>query len=116
MNLGTLVTAAANGATNLVMLAMENGVYLLGGQGAVPGAGRADFVRMAEGAGWPTARRFDDAAALAAGWQDFVAAPGPAFASLAVEDPADQAMRLPDRHPGDALRAWRAHFAGSAGR
>lgn len=110
MNLGSLVTAAAAGARNLLMLVLVNGTYEVVGGGAVPGGGRTDYAALAVASGWPVAVAFPDAAAFAAGLPALLQAEGPAFAALAVVDPPRLPLTLPP-HPGDVLRAMRRENA-----
>jgi thiamine pyrophosphate-dependent acetolactate synthase large subunit-like protein len=107
MNLGGLITAADCQATNLTMLVMENGTYEVVGGGRAPGAGRCDYGQIARGCGWPTTRRFDDAAGFAAGLPELLAVAGPVLATLAVVDPPGMPLVLPARHPRQALRRLR---------
>jgi len=110
MNLGSLVTAAAAEARNLLMLVLVNGTYEVVGGGRVPGAGRTDYAALATASGWPVAVAFPDADAFAAGLPALLRAEGPAFAALEVVDPPSLPLTLP-RHPGDALRAMRREGA-----
>ena len=108
MNLGALATALENGATNLVMLLMENGTYDVGGGSRVPGRDLADFAAIAHAAGWPVARRFASASAFGKGLSELLNASGPVFASLTVRETPSPALQLPAKHPRDALRDLRA--------
>ncbi|MBV8083502.1 MAG: thiamine pyrophosphate-binding protein, partial [Chloroflexi bacterium] len=64
MNLGTLVTEAAQAPANLVHFVVENGVYGTTGGQPIPGAGAADFAAIARAAGFPRTYAFDDAGEL----------------------------------------------------
>ena len=43
MTLGTLVTIIGSGATNMLLVVVENGSYEITGHQPVPGAGKVDF-------------------------------------------------------------------------
>ena len=60
MNLGTLVTIAGQGPTNLVHFVFDDEAYQTTGGQPVPGAGIYDFKTLAQGAGYPRAHLFDD--------------------------------------------------------
>lgn len=85
MNLGSLVSIAAAGATNVVVLVFENGTYEVTGSQLVPGAGIVDFAAIARGAGFESVFEYSDLAA----WREDVGrvleAAGPTFAVLHVE-------------------------------
>ena len=85
MTLGTLVTAAAARATNLIFFVIDNGTYEITGNQAVPGGGRTDYAAMAVAAGFPRARSFDDAQTYAAALPDVLVQDGPTLVSLKVE-------------------------------
>jgi thiamine pyrophosphate-dependent acetolactate synthase large subunit-like protein len=51
MNLGSLATIAGAGATNLVVIVFDNGVYQVTGSQPVPGATQRDFAAIARGCG-----------------------------------------------------------------
>jgi phosphonopyruvate decarboxylase len=85
MNLGSLVSIAGSGATNVVVLLFDNGVYEVTGAQPTPASNGVDFAAIARGAGFKSVFEFT---ALNA-WQRQVAAvlsaPGPVFAWLRVE-------------------------------
>ncbi len=85
MTLGTLVTAVANGARNLVLFVIQNDTYEITGNQPIPGARRVDFAGMARAAGFPSAYAFDDPARYAAELPAILAAPGPTLVCLQVE-------------------------------
>lgn len=91
MNLGSLVSITAAGATNLVLVVFENGVYEVTGSQPTPAnaharadAGDVDFVAMARACGFASVFRFDDAARWARDVDTVLGAPGPVFAVLEV--------------------------------
>ncbi len=84
MNLGSLVSIAAAGATNMVVLVFENGTYEVTGSQRVPGAGVVDFATMARAAGFGSVFEFSELAAWQRAAGVVLGAPGPAFAVLHV--------------------------------
>jgi thiamine pyrophosphate-dependent acetolactate synthase large subunit-like protein len=84
MNLGNLVTLAANPADVYVVI-LDNGLYEVTGGQETAGTGRADFAGLARAAGIARAYRFDDLAAWQAGAADALAGPGPVVIWLRVE-------------------------------
>jgi sulfopyruvate decarboxylase subunit beta len=85
MNLGSLVSIAAAGAANLVVLVFENGTYEVTGSQRVPGADVVDYAGIARSAGFTSVFEFSDLDL----WQRDIAAvlsrPGPTFAVLHIE-------------------------------
>jgi thiamine pyrophosphate-dependent acetolactate synthase large subunit-like protein len=62
MNLGSLVTIAGAGPSNLRVAVFVNDRYETGGGQPVPNAGRVSYVMLAAGAGWPwTGEAHDEA-------------------------------------------------------
>jgi thiamine pyrophosphate-dependent acetolactate synthase large subunit-like protein len=82
MQLGCLVTIAAQRPKNLTMVIMDNGLYQITGSQPTPAAGTADFVALARAAGLTRCAWVDDEddfeqlidAALGAGEPAFIAA------------------------------------------
>lgn len=89
MTLGTLVTIAAAGASNLVLVVVDNGTYEITGNQTIPAGGRIDFVAMARAAGFVQARSFDAAAPFEEALPELLAQPGPTLVDLHV-DPGDE--------------------------
>jgi len=85
MNLGTLVTAATSGASNLVLFVLENGTYEITGNQPIPGAGTVDFPGMARSAGFPLVYAFNDGEGYEAALPEILRAEGPVFVSIALE-------------------------------
>jgi sulfopyruvate decarboxylase subunit beta len=96
MNLGCLVTLAANPA-DVYLVIIDNGMYEVTGGQAHAGAGRADFAALARAAGVPRVYSFDTAAAWRAGAAAALAGPGPVVIRLQVEGRRGQSPRAP--HP-----------------
>lgn len=85
MNLGTLVTLANKAPENLIHFVFDNGVYAVTGGQPVPGAGRADWEKMAQGAGYAAVFSFDNIEDLTTGIDQVLTAQGPVFVHLEVE-------------------------------
>jgi thiamine pyrophosphate-dependent acetolactate synthase large subunit-like protein len=85
MTLGTLVSAAAAGATNLVLFIIDNGTYEITGNQTVPGGGTVDYAAMARAAGFPETSSFDDPKEYEAALPKILAIAGPVLVSLRVE-------------------------------
>jgi thiamine pyrophosphate-dependent acetolactate synthase large subunit-like protein len=89
MTLGTLVTIAAAGATNLVLFVIVNGTYELTGNQPIPGASRVDFAGLARAAGIPRAFAFDDPVAYERALPELLASEGPVAVVVRVQ-PGDE--------------------------
>ena len=85
MTLGTLVTITGSGATNMLLVVVENGSYEITGHQPVPGAGKVDFGGLAAGAGFRRVYRFADAESWASAVPDLMRSPGPTFVHILVE-------------------------------
>lgn len=113
MNLGSLVTIVASGATNLTLVVFDNGIYeVTGGQDTAARVARrhaaVDYAAMARAAGFTSVRGFDDLDT----WQREAAAtleqPGPRFVVLAVA-PVGAAYQLDAPGPlAERLARFRA--------
>ena len=108
MSLGTLLTAAQLGARNYALIVADNGTYEITGNQRVPGAGVADLAAMARAAGFRAAWRIDDAETWRARMDDVFTAPGPVFASVAVEAGGERPLR---RHPDEPSRYLKVSLA-----
>ena len=84
MNLGSLVSIVGAGATNLVVLVFDNGVYEVTGSQPTPGLGQVDFAAIARGAGFSTVFEFSDLDAWRVNVAAVLSAPGPVFVTLRV--------------------------------
>jgi sulfopyruvate decarboxylase subunit beta len=99
MNLGSLVSIAAAGASNLVVLVFDNGVYEVTGAQPIPSAGAVDFVAIADGSGFPSVFEYWDVDAWRINVELVLDAPGPTLAVLHV----DAVVGMPGpRSPGPA--------------
>ncbi len=100
MNIGSLVTIVASGASNLTLIVFDNGVYEVTGgqQTAAASAGKRaaiDYAGMARAAGFTSVGAFSDLAT----WRQDAAAtlqlPGPRFVVLSVERVVDYQLESP---------------------
>ena len=82
MNLGSLVTIVGAGATNMVVLVFQNGVYEVTGSQSVPA--EADFATIARGSGFSSVFEFSNVQDWTSRIGAVLDAPGPVFAVLRV--------------------------------
>ena len=91
MNLGSLTSIVAAGASNLVVIVFDNGVYEVTGAQPTAAAptqanGRAaDFCGIAQACGFDSVYRFRDGAEWSRRVREVLDAPGPTFVALDVE-------------------------------
>jgi len=85
MNLGCLLTEAAQDCRNLKHFVVDNGVYQTVGAMPMVQQGGADYAAIALGAGFRSARSIDNSTALAAELPAIIAEPGPTLTVLRVE-------------------------------
>lgn len=84
MNLGSLVTVANAGATNLYHFVFANRVYEVNGAHPLPGADVVDFAGIARAAGYAGAVSFDDLKPFKAELPGLLEAAGPQMAVLEI--------------------------------
>ena len=82
MNLGSLVSIVGSGATNLIVLVFQNGVYEVTGSQPMPA--EADFATIARGAGFSSVFEFSNSEEWTSRIDEVLEAPGPVFAVLRV--------------------------------
>ncbi len=111
MTLGTLVTAASAGATNLVLFVIDNGTYEITGNQRIPGGGSVDLPAMAGAAGFPEAFSYDDPREYEAALPKVLTVDGPVLVSLRVE-PGDEGPI--SRNPSEEARYLRVSLERSA--
>ena len=85
MNLGSLVSIAGAGATNLVLIVFDNGVYEVTGSQPTPASNAVDFATIARGAGFTCVYDFDDLEAWRGSVEKILNSPGPTFVWLRVD-------------------------------
>ncbi|MGH9752961.1 MAG: thiamine pyrophosphate-dependent enzyme [Blastocatellia bacterium] len=107
MQLGSLVTIAAEAPPNFYHFIFENGRYETSGNQLLPGFGKFDFCRMALAAGYRQALSFDDAKALRKALPLIFGAPGPTLIRLGIarDEPVTP---WPNVTMADQIRALRA--------
>ena len=82
MNLGSLVTIVGAGATNVIVIVFQNGVYEVTGSQPMPA--NPDFAAIARGAGFESVFEFSDSEEWASSIGSVLDAQGPVFAVLHV--------------------------------
>lgn len=85
MNLGSLVSIVGTGATNLVVILFDNGVYEVTGAQPTPASTGIDFATIARGAGFASVDEFGNLEDWRHGIQRILNARGPMFVWLRVE-------------------------------
>lgn len=94
MNLGSLITVVASGATNLTVVVLDNGIYeVTGGQRVATRDARVDYVSLALSLGFPSARGFDDTDDWQAAARETLSEVGPRFVALQVERAQSEDMQ-----------------------
>jgi sulfopyruvate decarboxylase subunit beta len=83
MNLGSLVTIAAQAPKNLVIIVFDNGVYEVTGAQPVPG--RADFQGIARAAGFTSVHHFQTIQDWTQGSKNVLSSAGPTFVLLDIQ-------------------------------
>lgn len=110
MNLGSLVTIAAQSPPNLTVIVMDNGVYEVTGAQPVPA--RVDYVGLARSSGIANGQRFTTAAEWTAAAARVLEAPGPNVVILEIEPvPGRPAPKAPGSAAARAT-AFRAALTG----
>lgn len=84
MNLGSMVTIANAGVTNLYHFLFANRVYEVNGAHPLPGADVVDFAAFARAAGYADAVSFNDLDRLRGGLPDMLKMAGPQMAVLEI--------------------------------
>lgn len=113
MNLGTLVSIANAAPENFVHFVFQNDCYEANGSHPIPGAGIIDFAKLAEGAGFRFVRTYDDLSLLERDAVEIIAAPGPAFIVLRVEQGAPSPQDYDYIHSAGARATFKRALAAS---
>ena len=118
MNLGSLVTIAAERPPNLVLVVCDNGSYEVTGAQPTPGVvAGTDFAALARACGIGDVRRYTDASQWRDGLPNLLAAPGPVVAVLDVAvTPGAPGPRSPGPAGDRARRFMEALGVSAAGR
>jgi thiamine pyrophosphate-dependent acetolactate synthase large subunit-like protein len=107
MNLGCLVTLAANPA-DMYLLVIDNGLYEVTGGQRHAGAGVADFAALARAAGVRRVHAFDTAEAWRAGAAEALSGPGPVVICLKVAGRLGEKTPKPPRPLAEQIARLRA--------
>jgi len=95
MNLGSMVTVVAAGATNLTVVVLDNRLYEVTGGQRTPAAGTAaDLAGLARAAGFPTVETFRELADWRGRAAKALSLSGPRFISLEVERTPSEYLRF----------------------
>lgn len=108
MTLGTLATVVGSGATNYVLVVVENGSYEITGHQPIPGRGQVDFAALARAAGFSRVFRFEDAEPWERAVPDLLRTPGPTFAVVLVEPTSEGPI---SRRPAEEARYLKVSLA-----
>jgi sulfopyruvate decarboxylase subunit beta len=84
MNLGSLVTIAGAGVSNLYHFVFANRVYEVNGNQPLPAADTVDFEGMARSAGYLGSRSFNTLGAFSEDLGDMLSLPGPQMAVMEI--------------------------------
>jgi thiamine pyrophosphate-dependent acetolactate synthase large subunit-like protein len=107
MNLGNLVTLAANPA-DVYLVILDNALYEVTGGQPTAGAGRVDFAAMARAAGIRRVYAFDEAAAWRAAAAEALSGPGPVVIWLKVEGKRGQSTPKAPRSMAQQIERLRS--------
>ena len=108
MNLGSLVTIAGAGVSNLYHFVFVNRMYEVNGAQPLPGTPDLDFAGLARSAGYQTAQGFDDLSDFKSSLPHMIAQPGPQFAALEIVPGAKHPQRYDYIHSRAAREKFRA--------
>ncbi len=115
MNLGTLVTVAASGATNLTIVLLNNGVYeVTGVQATAAACANVDFGRLANDCGIRSVQAFDRIDMWRTEVGAVLALAGPRFVELRVAAVTDDYRLESPGAVGPRLAAFRRALAAPA--
>ena len=94
MSLGSLVTVVASRATNISIVALDNGVYEVTGGQRTPGvAAEVDYAGLGRAAGFPNVAHFWNLGDWQARAADVLTAPGPRLLWLEVGPTDPEVLR-----------------------
>lgn len=110
MQLGSLVTAAAAGPSNLYHFVFANGVHQSTGNQPLPGQGKFDFLALALAAGYRLAISFDTRQEMERQLRGVLDSAGPVLIRLAI-DLEDDAVRWPKTSMADQIQRMRSALA-----
>lgn len=108
MTLGTLATIVGSGASNLILVVVDNGAFEITGCQPVAGAGHIDYAGLAEATGFAQVLRFEDARAYAAAVPAILGSAGPTFVHARVQAGTEGPI---GRKPEEAARYLQVSLA-----
>ena len=111
MNLGSLVTIAAQRPRNLLHIVYNNDTYDTTGGQPTPGAGNVDFEGFARDAGYASAFTFSDLETLKGSIEEVLAASGPTMLVLRIESQGRRPAAPGLRRSSEALAYLRNYLA-----
>ncbi|MEX0317453.1 MAG: thiamine pyrophosphate-dependent enzyme [Ruegeria sp.] len=110
MNLGSLVTIAGSGVTNLHHLLFANRTYEVNGAHPLPAADKVDFEGFARAAGYRESRSFSDLETFRAALPGFIDTPGPQMTVLEIVPGAPYPRDYAYIHGAEARQRFRDAF------
>jgi len=113
MNLGSLVTIAAEAPPNLYHFVCQNGTYEANGGHPIPGRDRVDFAGFARSAGYRTVHEFSDLTIFEQQIGPLLSETGPVFADLKLASGGPQERDYTRLHGLHVRRAFREALAAS---
>jgi sulfopyruvate decarboxylase subunit beta len=111
MNLGTLVTIAAEAPANLYHFVCENGTYEANGGHPIPNRDRVDFAGFARSAGYRAVHTFSDVRVFEQQVGALLSEPGPVFADLKITSSGEQQRDYARLHGPHVRKAFRDALA-----
>jgi phosphonopyruvate decarboxylase len=85
MNLGSLVSIASAGASNMLVIVFDNGSYEVTGSQPIPGAGTVNYSMFAQGAGFAACAEFREIESWRGSFPRLLSGAGPMLVVLHVE-------------------------------
>ena len=107
MSLGSLVTVVAARVANLTVVLLENGIYEVTGGQRTPATPAIDYCGLAQAAGFPTARGFQNLADWQASAGGVLKESGPRFIQLLVQVAPEEYLRAGTPPMGEQLAQLR---------
>jgi len=111
MTLGTLTTVVQSGARNYVLIVTHNDSYEITGHQPIPGAGRVDFVKLAQGAGFSEIYSFDDGDDYRKTLPEVLSADGPVFVVVRIEKGEEGPISFSEKETARYLKTSLAETA-----
>jgi phosphonopyruvate decarboxylase len=111
MNLGSLVTIAAEAPANLYHFVCENGTYEANGGHPIPNRDRVDFAGFARAAGYRAVHTFSDLRVFEQQVGALLSEPGPVFADLKITSSGEQQRDYARLHGPHVRKAFRDALA-----